>query len=777
MDWDQTETFLSPSNLRGRIISHYRLDEFLGQGGMGLVWKAEDLRLKRPAAIKFLPAFDGATEQAKQRFSIEAQAAAALDHPSVCTIYEIGEEAGVWFLAMAYVDGESVARKVLSGPLELALALQIGAEVADGLAAAHAREIIHRDIKSGNIMVTRQNHAKILDFGLARVNWSAGLTGTGMAVGTPSYMSPEQVSAGELDHRTDLWALGVVLYEMLAGQVPFHGDYREALYRAILDHPPPGLRARRPEIPSELEALVYKALAKSPDERHQSAAELRDELQALRGERGPSSTSSVRGSGRLRLAVLPSIAVLPFANLTSDPANEYFTDGLTDELISALASLRNIRVVSRTSVFAMKGKAGDIKEIGKRLRVGSVLEGSVRRAANRVRINVQLVNVEDEFPIWSDRYDEEMNDILQVQEDIAQKVVVALRVRLGDEGRFLANRRAASPEAYRLYLEGRYHIQQMNPLNLIKARECFEKAIEEDPEYAPAHGGLARYYCDMAHFSAMAPMSALPNGLAAAQRALELDGTLAVAHVTLAEIVLTLEWDWAGAEGHFREAIRLAPGDAYVRQPFARILSRQGRFDEAHQLLIEALDLDPLSKPAMNSIAYVYVSARRYEEALEACRRVLDIDPTYFETVACQAQAYSALGRHEEAIAASAVCRRVSRDSAAAVAVYAYFSGIAGRHEEARVLRDQLVERSQAGYVSPAFISFADIGLGEYEKAFERLNLACEIHDPFVTFLGVSPVFDPLRSDPRFPALLQKVGFPASFHPSVLHIRSTSRNT
>jgi tetratricopeptide (TPR) repeat protein len=250
-----------------------------------------------------------------------------------------------------------------------------------------------------------------------------------------------------------------------------------------------------------------------------------------------------------------------------------------------------------------------------------------------------------------------------------------------------------------------------------------------------------------------------------------------VAHVTLAEIVLTLEWDWAGAEGHFREAIRLAPGDAYVRQPFARILSRQGRFDEAHQLLIEALDLDPLSKPAMNSIAYVYVSARRWEEALEACRRVLDIDPTYFETVACQAQAYSALGRHEEAIAASAVCRRVSRDSAAAVAVYAYFSGIAGRHEEARVLRDQLVERSQAGYVSPAFISFADIGLGEYEKAFERLNLACEIHDPFVTFLGVSPVFDPLRSDPRFPALLQKVGFPASFHPSVLHIRSTSRNT
>jgi serine/threonine-protein kinase len=768
---DETKTSL---NLRGpgrKIISHYRLEEFLGEGGMGVVWKAEDMRLKRPVAIKFLPTFDASSEEAKQRFHIEAQAAAALDHPSVCTIYEIDEDAGCWFMAMAYVEGESVARKLRSGPLDVALAVKIAAEVADGLSAAHARNVIHRDIKAGNIMVTPQKTAKILDFGLARVSWAAGLTRSGVAVGTPSYMAPEQVAGRKLDHRTDIWALGVVLYEMLAGHAPFREDYREALFRVIVEEPPAGLRSRRPEIPEELERIVFKALAKDPAGRFQTAAEMRD---ALRGEQQPVPTSSSSAfAHRPRpAATVPSIAVLPFANLTSDPENEFFTDGLTDEIIGALAQLKSVRVVSRTSVFALKGNTGNIKEVGERLRVTSVLEGSMRRAGSRVRINVQLVNVEDGFPTWSERYDDEMSDIFRVQEQIARKVVESLRITLQGESRIFASHYQPAPEVYRLYLQGRYHMQQLNPVSFVKAREYFEKAIGADPEYAPAYSGLARYFTEMTRFNALPPLDALSKGQAAARKALELDEDLAEAHAALGEIVLGLQWDWAGAERQFREAVRLAPGDASVRQPYAAVLSRQGRFDEAYELLQKALDLDPLSKPAMNSLAHVYFFARRWPEALETCGRILEIDSTYMQALGCQGLTWSAQGRREEALGPLASCRRLSRDSAISVAYYAYGCGVAGHREEARALLDDLMSRSKTGYISPASIAVVNVGLGDYEMALERLLQAVEEHDATVQFLGVLPALDALREDPQFRDLLTRIGLPAGFHPSMFHMRS-----
>ncbi len=770
MDWNETETSFDPKERSRKTISHYRLVEFLGRGGMGVVWKAEDIRLKRPVAIKFLPAFEAASEEARQRFHIEAQAAAALDHPAVCTIYEIDEEDSCWFLAMAYVEGETVAHKLRSGPLPVPLGVKIAAEVADGLAAAHQRRVIHRDIKSANIMVTPQNTAKILDFGLARVSWAAGLTGGGVAMGTPSYMSPEQVAGRELDYHTDIWSLGVVLYEMLSGRLPFRGDYREALFRAIREDVPPGLRASRPEIPEEVEAAVFKALVKEPAERFRTAAEMRD---ALRAHERPVPISSTAAFVPRSTAspVTPSIAVLPFANLTSDPENEYFTDGLTDELIGALAQLKSVRVVSRTSVFALKGNTGNIKDVGDRLRVTSVLEGSVRRAGSRVRINVQLVKVEDGFPIWSERYDEEIRDIFQVQEQISRKVVEALRVTLESESRIFAKYQPA-PEVYRLYLQGRYHMQQLNPVSLLKARDHFEKAIGEDPEYAPPYSGLARYYTEMTRFNALPSLEALPKGLAAARKALELDNGLAEAHAAMGEITLGLEWDWPGAERQFREALRLAPGDASVRQPFAAVLSRQGRFDEAFALLQEALDLDPLSKPAMNSLAYVYFFARRSTEALATCRRILDIDSTFMQALACQGLTLAMLGRYEEAIEPMASCRRLSRDSAISVAYHGYVCGVAGRHDEARAALEELITRSRTTYISPASIAVVDVGLGQYDAAFDRLALACEIHDTTAQFLGVLPALDSLRDDPRFRELLTRIGLPASFHPSTLHMRS-----
>ena len=739
------------------MISHYRLDSFLGMGGMGTVWKAEDLRLKRPVAIKVLSGIGETGHAATARFQVEAQAAAALDHPSVCTVYEIGEAGGVWYIAMAYIEGETIAQKVRSGALDIPLAARIAAEVADGLDAAHSRGILHRDIKSANIMVTRQNSAKILDFGLARIGLSSGLTIPGTVMGTPCYMSPEHVNGRPLDHRSDVWSLGVVFYQMLTGRLPFQGEHIVALMKAI-DAPPPPLRGLRPEVPEDLERIVYKALAKLPELRYQSAAELRDDLRA-----------SQRTQSVLRAAepALPSLAVLPFVNLTSDPEYEYFADGLTDELIGAISRLKGVRVVSRTSAFSLKGKSHDVQQVGALLRVSSVLEGSVRKAGNRLRVNVQLVNVSDGFSIWSDRYDSVMDDIFAVQEDIAQKLLRTLKVRLGGESDLCSNRRTGNPEAYKLYLVGQFHLQQMNPAHLPRALEAFEQALELDANYAPAHAGIARYFIKLAHFGVAAPGELFAKARAAAVRALELDPQLPEAHATLGEVILRFEWNRPAAEKYLREAIRLAPGDAGVRPPMVLLLQSDGRMDEACRHIDEALDLDPLSKQLQNLLAWLYYYARRYPEALAVCDRMLELDPHYFQTLAVQGLIYAALHRYEDAIRVLNQC--------AAGPYCAYACGLAGRTAEARELLEEAERRAESAWVAPSALAAACIGVGDYGRAFDYLERACEVRDPIMTVLGVLPIFDPLRPDPCFDRLLEKVGITAPFHPERLSMSMTSR--
>ena len=726
-------------------------------GGMGTVWKAADPRLKRPVAIKLLSGMREADPDAIARFQIEAQAA-ALDHASVCTVYEIGEADGVWFIAMAFIEGETIAQKVRGGAMDIPLAVRLAAEVADGLDAAHSRGILHRDIKSANIMVTRQNTAKILDFGLARMGLSAGLTMPGSAVGTPSYMSPEHIHGGTIDHRSDIWALGVVLYQMLAGRLPFQGDHIVALMKAI-EAPPPSLRDLRRDVSDELERIVYKALAKDPEQRYQSAAELRDDLRP-----GQQTTHTAI---RVAAPVLPSLAVLPFANLTSDPEYEYFADGLTDELIGAISRLKGVRVVSRTSAFSLKGKGHDAQQVGAMLRVSSVLEGSVRKAGNRLRVSVQLVSVSDGFSIWADRYDSVMDDIFAVQEDITQKVLSALKVRLEGEADLCSNRRTGNAEAYKLYLVGQFHLQQMNPAHLPKAMEAFERALELEPDYAPAYAGMARCYTKTAHFGLSAPGELFAKARTAAARALELDPQLAEAHATLGEVILRFEWDRPLAEKYLREAIRLAPGDAGVRQPMVLLLQSDGRMDEACRHIDEALDLDPLSKPLQSLLAWLYYYARRYPEALSVCDRMLEMDPHYHQTLAVQGLIYSAIGRYDDAI------RVLNQCSAGPYLAYAY--GLAGRTAEARGILQAAEQHAAAHWVPPSALASACVGVGDYDKALDYLSKAVAAHDPIMTVLGVVPIFDALRKDPRFDLLLEKVGIPAALKPEGLSMSMSSR--
>jgi eukaryotic-like serine/threonine-protein kinase len=629
--------------------------------------------------------------------------------------------------------------------------------------------------------VTTKNTAKILDFGLARVGWALGATVTGATLGTPLYMSPEQIQGLTLDWRTDIWSLGAVLYEMLVGRVPFQGDSPEILFRQILGSIPLSLTESRPEVPGELAQIAFRALSKSPDDRYQTAAEMRDALMAFLGDYpivGISSLPAFRHRHAASTDTIPSIAVLPFANLTSDPDNEYFSDGLTDELITALARLKGIRVVSRTSTFAMKRRSDDVRQIGTLLRVRSVLEGSVRRAGNRLRINVQLIRVDDGFPTWSERYDRELNDIFEVQEELAKHVVEALKVNLLDtQPDLFANRRTANPEVYNQYLRGQYFLNQLNPIRLASALSCFEQALSLDSAYAPAYAGLARYYNRIAFYGLVSPLEVLSKAWDAGSKALELDSRLAEAHATLGEVILPLKWDRTGAEAYYQEAIRLAPGDANLRHPYAMLLMSQGRFDESQVYIREALGLDPLSMPLNNALAFLYLYAREYDRALEVCSKVLEMNPDYFQIYGNKGLALSALGRHEEAVSSASHCRRLSRNNPTTSAFYAYMCATAGRTQEAQDVVDDLVAKSASMYVSPSSLGVAFAGLSKFDTAFEYLLEAWRLHDPPAMFLGVLHPLDVLRSDSRFADLLQKVGLPRTFHPSRTRLMSSTQIT
>ena len=615
---------------------------------MGEVYKAQDTRLKRLVALKLLPPELTRDETAKQRFLQEAQAASALDHPNICTIHEINETPdGQLYLVMAYYEGETLKEKIEHGPLPLDEAVDIAIQIGQGLAEAHTAGIVHRDIKPANVMLPKGAQVKIVDFGLAKLAGQVGLTQTGKTLGTVAYMSPEQLRGQEVDHGADLWSLGVVLYEMLAGRRPFPGEHAQSVVYAILNTEVPPLPSARAEVPADLARAVGRALTKLRGDRHGSAEELVTELRAVKRAWEGHATAEPVGE-----KAVPSIAVLPFANMSADPEQEYFCDGMTEELINALTKVDDLRVVARTSAFQFKGQALDLREVGRKLGVTTVLEGSVRKAGNRLRVTAQLIGVADGYHLWSERYDRQMEDVFAIQDDVSQAIVDVLRVKLlPTSATPVAERHTEDVEAYQLYLQGRHHWHKHTEEGYARSLDCFTKAIARDARYPQPYVGLANLYLWTGFLGSLSASEAYPKAKEAALRALELDETIGDAHSALGFVLTQYEWDRTGAEAAFKRAIELAPHSIDALQSYSVYLMNLGPIDEAVDLIKREIELDPLFAKAHQDLGYAYYVARRFGEAEARLRATIDLDPYFPTTYLVLGFVYVAQGRIDQAVA------------------------------------------------------------------------------------------------------------------------------
>jgi serine/threonine protein kinase/tetratricopeptide (TPR) repeat protein len=743
----------------GKTVSHYTILEKLGEGGMGVVYKAEDTRLKRTVALKFLPPELTRDTRAKARFVQEAQAASALDHPNICTIHEIDEtREGQMFIAMACYEGESLKAKIERGRLGLDEALDVAIQIGRGLTRAHEKGIVHRDIKPGNVLVTRDGLVKIVDFGLAKLSGATKLTRTGATPGTVSYMSPERLRGEGVDQRSDIWALGVVLYEMTTGETPFRGEYEQAMSYSIMNEKPKPVRELRPEVPADLERIIEKALAKDARERYQTGAEVVGALQSVKRR----LESEAAAMGERDSKAIPSIAVLPFANLSADKENEYFSDGLAEDIIDALTQVPGLRVMARTSAFSFRGKEVDVREIGARLNVEHILEGSVRRSGNRLRVTAQLVKASDGYHLWSQRFDREMTDVFAIQDEISQAIVEKLRVRLAG-GRPLVKRHTENLAAYDLCLKARYHLRKMTQ----EAREAglryCEQAVALDPNYALAYVVLAESYLWGAFWGSMNPREAFPSAKSAVLEALRLDDAIADAHAVLGTVLASGEYDWRGAEREFDRAKELSPFSVVARYDYAWcyamwFLYPLGRVDEALSEMRRALELDPLD-PFYNSLlGYLLHSKLQFELAVRQLRHAIELDPTFFFSHWFLGATYAHNGRMDEAIVEGEKANELSGGHALTMGALASHYGQAGRKAEARKILEELKARQRSSYVPSSALSWAHAGVGELDKSLEWISRGVEEHDPtVVTALKGSPVFGPLRSHPAYLAMLRKM--------------------
>jgi eukaryotic-like serine/threonine-protein kinase len=813
----------------GRFLDRYEIVSLLGAGGMGEVYLALDTRLKRKVALKLLPTrFTQDTDQVG-RFEQEAYAASALNHPNIVTIYEIGQSGGVHFMATELIEGQTLRSLITKGKMTLHDVLDIAAQIASALSAAHAAGIVHRDIKPENIMVRPDGFVKVLDFGLAKlterqipkvgadVPTAPRMTEPGTIMGTAQYLSPEQARGLEVDTRTDIFSLSVLLYELLTGRVPFDGVTTTDIILSIVDKEPVSLSHHWPQVPTELQWIVNKGLRKDREMRYQTVKDLAVDLKSLAEELDfkaklshslPPDVSSggaittkdekarvmtgppESGSGEpaahrtssaeylmaeikqhkrgisfmlavvtlavaalvyflLGSDVVDSVAVLPFANVSTDPNAEDLSDTITQSIFNSLAQVPNLKVKSRSSVLRFKGQ--EPEAIGRELKAHSVLSGEVSQRGERLTINLELIDVLHSDILWREQYKLKLTEALSVQEEVAREISEKLRLKLsGAEKKRL--------EAYQICLKGRSYWNKRTKEDLQQAIKYFQQAADNDPKYAPAYAGLADCYNMLVAYSAVPPKIAFPEAKVAAEKAIALDGTLAEAHTSLAYAKWRYDWDWAGAESEFKQALDLDPGYASARQFYAVFLASLGRTAEAVEAARHTQKLDPLSLIVNADLALVYYLARQYDLAIEQCRHTLELDPNFFPAHRYLGLAYEQKGMFAEAITELNQAARLSGGSAQMKATLGHGYAAAGKRNEALKILNGLEETARQGYVSPYDIATVYNALGDPNQTFKWLDRALEERSGWLVYLKVNPILDNLHSDPRFKDLLQRIG-------------------
>src|ERR1043165_7137765 len=832
---------IAPNTKLGR----YEIRAKIGEGGMGEVYLAEDTKLNRKVAIKILPAEVAADQDRMRRFVQEAKAAAALNHPNIAHIYEIGEADGLKFIAMEFIDGQTLRQLIHAGQTDQAKLLRYLQHAAEGLAKAHAAGIVHRDLKPDNVMITGDGHAKVLDFGLAKLVEPQRSSGTGssdiatailkqhskpgMILGTVGYMSPEQAQGQLVDQRSDIFSFGCILFEAVTGQRAFEGkDVIDSLNK-IIREPVRPISDLNPSAPTDLQRVVRRCLAKDPDERYQTIRDVAIELKEVRrelkgaaevdttvpppsnkfgvsssggkvssaqtslpaassrGTRASSAEYLVSGIKQHKLAVvitvlvlvagaivffyfqharntevaIESIAVLPFVNQDNDPNVDYLSDGLTESIINGLTRLPNLKVSPRSSVFRYKGKETDPLKAGNELGVRAVLTGRLQQRGDDLVVSAELIDVRDNKQLWGEHYQRKISDLLAVQGDLARDISAKLRPTLsGDEQGKLKKRYTDNVEAYQLYLKGRYFWLRFTPEDHKKATEYFNQAIAKDPGFALAYAGLGDTYGASATNGWISPREGYPKGKIAAKRALEIDDTLAEAHTTAGALTMFYDLDWTAAEREYKRAIELNPSYPISYEVYSYLLSATGRLDEAIKMAQRGADVDPLSVVLADDVSGAYYLARRYDEAIKQLEKSLEIDPNHFGGYLALGQVYEAKGMHEEAIKSLQKAIGIGGRTSGVLAPLGRAYAASGKKVEAQKILAELKEMAKQTYVSSYDLAILHVGLGDNEHAFEQLNKAYEDRAGWIMDINVEPVFDSLRSDPRFAELVSRMKLP-----------------